>query len=72
MIIKPPNDQGITLELMIEKDEIVEFTEEQYELINNRIKNYLKVAPWTCPNCRLTNFGRNLKCADWRCRMKKP
>ncbi len=30
--------------------------------------DFLNVPPWKCPDCRLTNFGRNEKCANYECR----
>lgn len=68
-LIKPPNDdQGITLEIFVQEDEVFGLTEEQY----NRIKNYISEKPWLCPSCGLNNFGHNKKCADFKCRRDKP
>ena len=67
MIIPPPDNYGMTIELMIGEDELAPFTQEQYEIIKQR----LLIKPWICPNCHLTNFGLNKKCADWRCRCPK-
>jgi hypothetical protein len=39
---------------------------------DDRIIKFLDVKPWKCPACRGTNFGRNLFCADWRCKLPRP
>lgn len=36
---------------------------------DERIKRYLDVPPWKCPQCNLNNFGRNQRCAS--CRREK-
>lgn len=36
------------------------------------IKWYLNCKHWKCPDCNLTNFGRNKKCADPKCRKARP
>lgn len=36
------------------------------------VNEYLDVPHWRCPSCGLTNFGRNKKCADFKCRLERP
>jgi hypothetical protein len=37
-----------------------------------RVREFMNVRPWKCASCRLVNHGRNLQCADYRCRKPRP
>lgn len=54
-------------------DEISEFTKRQYDyILHRRITLFLNVKSWICSKCGLTNFGRNLRCADKLCQTERP
>lgn len=38
---------------------------------HDRVIRFLDVRPWMCA-CGLKNFGRNEKCANYKCRMERP
>jgi len=67
-LITPPNDEGYPESV---REELPESGLTDYEN-NRRIQLFLNIQPWLCPACGLTNFGRNLKCADWRCKTPRP
>jgi hypothetical protein len=63
-LIKPSFD----LPEPLEESVTTLISREQYD----RIIKFLDIPNWLCPICGLTNFGRNEKCADWRCNKERP
>jgi len=49
-----------------QEDEVVPVIKTQID--HEWIRQFMDVPSWKCPDCRLTNFGRNEKCANDRCR----
>lgn len=65
MIINPPDEYSTPVK---EKTEVEPSTFES----RRWTELYLNVNSWKCASCGLTNFGRNLKCADQRCGLPRP
>ena len=53
-----------------QEDELVPIFKGQID--HARIKELLDLAPWMCPNCNLKNFGGNLACANYKCKVPRP
>lgn len=62
-IIGPPQEYGVTESQS--ETELSDFEQ------NRRIQLFLNVKSWKCI-CGNTNFGRNLLCADFRCKKPRP
>jgi len=64
--ILPPPDYGIPNTEVVK--ELLTFDREE----RTKIKFYMNVKPWLCNKCKLLNFGRNEKCADFKCKSPRP
>lgn len=53
--------------LFIEPTVVQSVSQSEY----NRIKEFLTIEPWLCSSCELKNFGRNERCANFKCRNPK-
>jgi hypothetical protein len=53
-----------------QEDEIV--PQIKTEVNHARVLEFLNIKPWRCPSCNLTNFGGNLACANYQCKIPRP
>lgn len=69
-LIKPPSDYGLPEPQFLEETPVL--SEREIWERNRRMEIILNVKPWKCPQCNLTNFGRNKHCARWTCKLPRP
>lgn len=63
---------NIPLQISDINDMSVHQVHEKDRLEYEAIIDYLNVKPWVCSACQLKNFGRNQRCANFRCKHVKP